>query len=153
MEIFVLRHGEAEPQTDRDQYRQLTERGYAEVAATLKRAQPRLDKVQKILVSPYTRAQQTADIASDLLPGRMLMTVEELVPNGNLQQLGDLLDRLGLERVLLVSHQPLVGSFVGWLCGLEPGRYRMGTSALALIETDVIEAGCGHLRWMKQPGI
>lgn len=153
MEIFVLRHGEAEPHANRDHQRRLTERGQAEVLTTLKRALTELQGVQKILVSPYTRAQQTADIAADLLPGRMLMTTEELVPGGDPVKLAGLIEQLKLERVLLVGHQPLAGIFVDWLCDLEPGRYRMGTSALAMIETQWVAEGLGTLRWLKQPGV
>ena len=83
MEIFVLRHGEAEPRAKRDHQRCLTERGQSEVLTTLKRGLGELQGVQKILVSPYTRAQQTADIAADLLPGIMLMTTDELLPGGD----------------------------------------------------------------------
>ena len=153
MEIFVLRHGEAEPSAPRDHQRRLTGRGQSEVLTTLKRGIDELQGVQKILVSPYTRAQQTADIAADLLPGIMLMTTDELVPGGDPAKVAALIEQLQLERVLLVSHQPLVGTFVDWLCDLEPGRYRMGTSALAMIDTEWLSPGCANLRWLKQPGV
>ncbi|TQV67677.1 phosphohistidine phosphatase SixA [Exilibacterium tricleocarpae] len=152
MDIFVLRHGEAEPHAERDHQRRLTQRGEADVLNTLQRGLPELEGVQKILVSPYTRAQQTADIAADLLPGRMLMTTETLVPGGDPAKLAALIEQLQLDRVLLVGHQPLAGTFTDWLCDLEPGRYRMGTSALVFIETQWVAAGCGTLRWLKQPG-
>ncbi len=147
-----MRHGEAESQLTRDRDRQLTARGYADASAMLKQALPDLEKVQKILVSPYNRALQTADIAAELLPGRMVMTVEDLVPSANFMRLGAFIESLQLERVLVVSHQPLVGTFVDWLCGFEPGCYRMGTSSLAFIKTDIIAAGCGELQWLRQPG-
>lgn len=153
MQLYILRHGEAQAQAPTDQERELTERGRSEVVATLKRAMPELKNVRKILVSPYVRAQQTAAIAADLLTACEQVTVEALTPSGDPRQVCQYLEKSGDETLLLVSHQPLVGTFVDWICGLEPGRYRMGTSALALIETEILAAGCGTLNWLKQPGV
>jgi len=109
-----------------------------------------LAQVDVIWASPYVRAQQTAEIVSDML-SKPIITQAFLPPNGTPQDTFDALAADQHQTVLLVSHQPLVGILVDGLAGLEPGRYRMGTGALAYISTDVYALGCGELCWLHQP--
>ncbi len=53
--------------------------------------------------------------------------------------------------ILLVSHQPLVGTLVDKLADLELGRYRMSTAAIACIEPESFTMGNGELAWLYQP--
>lgn len=150
MKLFILRHGEAVFSMGRDADRQLTPRGQAETRAILQSAKEALAEVTVIHASPYDRAQQTASIAAEIL-GLPVQTAAHITPEHSLENMAELLASLEGETPLIVSHQPLVGRFVNWLAGLEPGREVMGTSALAALETDVIAADCGELLWLKQP--
>ena len=152
MELFVLRHGQAEAMADRDRDRRLTTRGREEVKLSMESNLSQLSGVQKLLVSPYVRAQQTAAIAAGYLPRAELETSELLTPDGDTGQLCRLLDNGNSRSVMLVSHQPLVGTLVNWLCGLPPGRYTMGTASLACIDTELLVADLGELRWLRHPG-
>ncbi|WP_317932598.1 phosphohistidine phosphatase SixA [Halioxenophilus sp. WMMB6] len=151
MRIFLLRHGEAEPHVQPDSARPLTARGILETEAIIERELDALRSVSSLWVSPYTRAQQTAERVIRRLPELAPQTTDLLVPEANPQRLATALEAAAVESVLLVSHQPLVGVFLDWLVGLEPGCQRLGTSALAMIETEVIAGGCGELRWVVQP--
>ena len=152
MELFILRHGQAAFQAARDQDRQLTPRGQEEVHLSVSAALAELRGVQKILVSPYVRAQQTAALAAEYLPDISRETEVLLTPEAKLAQLCQMLHKRKESSLLLVSHQPLVGQLVNWLCGLAPGRYSMGTAALACIDTELLEAQLGDLRWLRHPG-
>lgn len=152
MQAFILRHGEAQLFADSDLERALTSVGYQQTLDILSASQVELKQVTRIIASPYVRAQQTATLAADLL-ALSVETSDLLVPEGSLPQVTQLLDSLSKEVPLLVSHQPLVGELVNWLCGLPPGRKVMGTSALAHLETDVVAGACGTLCWLRQPGM
>ena len=55
------------------------------------------------------------------------------------------------QRVLVISHQPLVGEAVAKLCGLEPGAYRLGTSALTHIALPLLGFGQGQVLFVTSP--
>jgi len=158
MPLFILRHGEAHSFAATDAERALTELGREQVEQTLLASLSDMADVDCIYASPYVRAQQTAEIASRLL--RLpIITCDQLVPDSPRSDLVRLIESLQHDLLddgvkvtpLLVSHQPLVGGFVDWLCGLEYGRHVMGTSALAGLDVDVIAGGCGSLNFMRQP--
>jgi phosphohistidine phosphatase SixA len=151
MLVFIMRHGEAAAGADSDSARELTDQGSKDVGDMITQYQSELDAVDEIWASPYIRAQQTANIAKDIL-GKPLQTQAWLTPTDSIDNvLGAL--RKAEKTILLVSHQPLVGTLVDRFADLEPGRYRMGTSAIACIETEFIAYGCGELRWLHQPQV
>lgn len=156
MKLYILRHGEAEGMMARDEERQLTERGREEVASVISARKSELSSVQRILVSPYVRAQQTAEIVSDFLPDVTLHTTPFLVPESNPTELlrwlaNQCFGDLELDSVLLVSHQPLVGILVNELCGSDAGMHSMGTANLAALEAQVLAYGLSELKWLSRP--
>lgn len=153
MELFLLRHGEAVSSAPRDQDRALSERGRQEVATIIESAKSDLANIEQVFVSPYLRAQQTLEIARSILdiPQSHVTASDALTPCGDPRLLFPLLERTKPTSTLFVTHQPLVGSFLDYICGLEPGRYSMGTSALAAIDYEVLGPGVCDLRWLKQP--
>lgn len=155
MELFVLRHGDAEPLITNDQARCLTPRGWAEVQTVMDAACEKMKSLELILVSPYVRAQQTADIVQEKFPSVKTETTLQLIPEGDISELYELLQGCSEKSVLLVSHQPLVGTIVNGLSGKggskNSGYYAMGTANLASIDCDVVAPGCGELQWLKRP--
>nr|WP_178116425.1 phosphohistidine phosphatase SixA [Pseudomonas brassicae] len=149
--MWVLRHGEAEPHANSDAARRLTAHGREQVlrsAAVLLGHTPQL-----ILASPYVRAQQTAALVHDALGfDKPVQTVPWLTPDSHPQQVIAELDKLGLEQVLLVSHQPLVGALVSLL---EHGHCQqpapMSTASLAELDGDYPLAGLMTLRCLTHP--
>ncbi|MDH0649032.1 phosphohistidine phosphatase SixA [Pseudomonas sp. GD03858] len=152
MKLWVLRHGEAESRANTDAERRLTAHGREQVLHSAARllGQP----LQAIIASPYVRAQQTAALVHGALGfAEPVRTVPWLTPDSDVQQVIAQIERLGLEHVLLVSHQPLVGALVGML---EHGHLQqavpMSTASLAELEGDWPLAGLMTLRGLYAPG-
>jgi phosphohistidine phosphatase len=155
MTIFILRHGQAEAQITTDEVRQLTEKGRSDTARVIGARVLDMAPLAQIWASPLVRAQQTAAIAAHYFPHLKIQTTELLLPEANSQALLEWLDELNQlqlkdsnQSVLLVSHQPLVGSLVNKLCGASEDFYPMGTSSLAAIRAEVIASDMGDLLWL-----
>ncbi|HGY9625188.1 phosphohistidine phosphatase SixA [Pseudomonas juntendi] len=152
MKLWVLRHGEAEPRANTDAERRLTAHGREQVVRSAARllGQP----LDAIIASPYVRAQQTAALVRDALGfAEPVRTVSWLTPDSAAGEVISELDKLGLEHVLLVSHQPLVGNLVGMLehgHGQQPAP--MSTASLAELEGDWPLAGLMTLRGLHHAG-
>lgn len=154
MHLWILRHGEAERQTQRDPERMLTDRGAADAraAGAALAAHYRSATVPHFFASPYRRAQQTARCALKAFPGQPLQTVQWLVPDADPLAALRELEKLRLDDVVLVSHQPLVSALGGTLLA---GDYRagpaMGTASLAEFEMSVVARGCATLVSLRHP--
>ncbi|HSX85873.1 MAG TPA: phosphohistidine phosphatase SixA [Cellvibrio sp.] len=149
MELFILRHGEAEPRTTTDDARQLTDKGRADVARMIKSSLEDLGELTHIWVSPLVRAQQTAEIAGELIGDMEPYTTELLSPDADPQLLFNQLQLSECQGLLLVSHQPLVSKILDTLCGTANGYHDMATSSLACVDIDIIAADMGKLRWLR----
>lgn len=154
MDLFVLRHGHAESYASSDALRKLSARGQQEVHKVLQHRLSALGKVQKIFVSPYVRAQQTADIVQEYLPQAQRFESDLLIPSTEIDALAEMLQEQTAKHpgaaVLLVSHQPLVNLFLEGLCGLPSGHYRMDTAALTKMHMQVIARNCAEFCWLQQ---
>lgn len=144
MKLWVLRHGEAEPQSRSDAERALTARGREQVlhSAALLIGQP----LTAIIASPYVRAQQTAQLVREALGFEpQIITVPWLTPDSHPLRVLERLEATGDQ--LLVSHQPLVGSLISLL---QHGHLRepqgMNTASLAELEGEWPLAGSMTLR-------
>ena len=149
MKLWVLRHGEAEGHARTDAERNLTEHGRGEVLRSAAHliGQP----ISAIIASPYVRAQQTAHLIREALSFEPdIRTVPWLTPEGSPQQVLQKLDTD--DNVLLVSHQPLVGSLISFL---QHGHQRqpqpMYTASLAELEGDFPLAGLMSLVSVNNP--
>lgn len=132
-----------------DASRALTPQGREQVrrSASQLAGQP----LSMMLVSPYIRAQQTAEIVQATLNQRLEMrTVPWLTPDSDPDTALGELDNLDAEHLLVVSHQPLVGALVGLLDrGERSSPYAMGTASLARLEGAATLAGLMTLRSLR----
>lgn len=141
-----MRHGEAEPHAGSDAERRLTRHGREQA---LRAAAPLLGQpLQAIIASPYVRAQQTAALVHQALErDDSVRTASWLTPEQDVRRVLEELALLGIEHVLLVSHQPLVGLLTSLL---EHGHVQqplgMSTASLVELEGDFILAGLMTLR-------
>jgi phosphohistidine phosphatase len=124
MEIWLMRHAAAEERASsgRDADRTLSEDGHRrarEVARGLAEIEP---GIQLILTSPYARARQTAEpVARALrLAGRVRET-QALEPASDPEEILDEIRSEKVEGVLLVGHEPHLGSLLGRLVAGHPG--------------------------------
>lgn len=130
MQIFIMRHGEADNIAGDDSLRPLTEQGVIEAKLMAQWLVEKKLKRLDIFVSPYIRAQQTCASVSSLLIKESLLvnppeTLDFISPSGNVQHVHDFLDGLLGElnensedvelAVLFVSHMPFVSYFVAEL--------------------------------------
>ena len=151
MRLWLLRHGQAEPKARTDAQRNLTDVGRREVEGA---AAPLRDQsLQVILVSPYQRAQQTAVFVRQALGCTgPVETVPWLTPDSDPADAMLYLDRRTEQRLLLVTHQPLVGALGGWLVsGHRDAPLPMATASLAELEGEHLAAGLMHLVGLRHP--
>ncbi len=114
MILWLLRHGEAQPHARSDPERALTTHGRAEVRQSAERLRGR--PLQRILVSPYLRAQQTAELVRESLGFDLpLTTLDWLTPDDSPRNVANQLDQYPADEVLVVSHNPLLGALAGLL--------------------------------------
>jgi len=145
MKLWLLRHGAAEPYQRHDAERQLTEQGRQQVvlAAELLRN----ERFDRVLSSPYIRARQTAELLCATLqhPGAIDI-VPWLTPEDDVREVTRKLDGYADEHLLIVAHQPLLGSLVSWLTDADRAQgLAMDTASVACLEGDFIGAGMMQL--------
>lgn len=150
MHLFILRHGQAEPQQTTDEARELTDRGRTDTAHIMSGRMLDLQAITQVWASPLVRARQTAEIAVMYFPALRIQTSGLIIPDANPVDAIEWLQSINQPNlsILLVSHQPFVGELVNRLCGKPAGFYSMGTSSLASIDLPVVAVGMGELVWL-----
>ncbi|RJG09654.1 phosphohistidine phosphatase SixA [Pseudomonas cavernicola] len=151
MRLWLLRHGEAEPQARSDAERPLTKRGRKEVLLSAAQLEGR--PISAILASPYVRAQQTAELVREALGFTAAIGIAPwLTPDSDPREVLRYLDERGEAELLLVSHQPLIGDLAGLLIhGHRQEPLPMRTASLAELEGDFPAAGLMDLLALVHP--
>ncbi len=113
-------------------------------------------KPQIIIASPYKRAQETAALVAHALNPELketIETTEDLVPYSSPQNVFATLSAYQeFESVLVVSHQPLMGSTAGSLVKGRGSHLPFGKGCLCLIEVEETpKTGKGSLQWLLTP--
>ena len=149
MKLWILRHGEAQAHARRDAERELTAHGREQVLHSA--AQLLGEPLDSILVSPYVRAQQTAELVRKALGFTSeLIVVPWLTPDSEPKYAMSKLPDSG--HVLLVTHQPFVGDLISLL---QFGHLRepqpMHTASLAELEGEWPLAGSMKLLSVRHP--
>lgn len=157
-QLFLLRHGIAARslanQTDFEI--PLTQEGIQLLLAeTLGMKQLQVSP-DLILSSPFHRARQTAEIvANELNPSlkSSIEIIEELVPYGNPPKLMSILEEYRhFKSILLVSHQPLMGSVAGYLTQGAQYHLPFEKGSLGCLEIDETPTmGEEELCWLFTP--
>ncbi|QNK33844.1 phosphohistidine phosphatase SixA [Serratia sp. JUb9] len=153
MQVLIMRHGEAALDAASDAVRPLTLCGRDESRQMAAWLNTKSVDIERVLVSPYLRAEQTLDTvraALTLPEGAEVMPA--LTPDGDAALVGSYLQVLaqqGVKSVLIVSHLPLVGYLVAELC---PGECppMFATSAIANVEL-AQDGHAGKLEWQVGP--
>jgi phosphohistidine phosphatase len=108
MELILWRHAEAEI-GEPDLGRKLTPRGEKQAHRIAEWLHAQLPDSAKVLVSPATRAQQTARALADV-SHRKFRTIDEIAPGASVR---DVLDAADWPRakvpIVIVGHQPTLG--------------------------------------------
>ena len=158
MRLWLLRHGQATAYVARDDHlRPLTERGRREARAAAVWLPSSLDRV---LCSPYVRAQQTAEEVLAVLAARQpacrppLLTIDGVTPDDDPRlALNQLAGHAG-EDILLVCHQPIIGALAGLLLhGNLQQPQGFNTGSLLCLEAELPLAGLMTLRAAHHPDL
>ena len=157
MILYVMRHAEAVEGSDtlQDEWRYLTEKGRAtaeKMSAAIAKIGP---KPRLTITSPLTRAVQTAEIAAEKACRRNVVVASVLLlPGADISELVTHIKGCGnAQRVMLVGHEPQLGSLVATLLGRNDNKLSLKKGACVALEIDPKKADkpAGFL-WYLAPG-
>lgn len=153
MQVLIMRHGEAALDAASDALRPLTLCGRDESRQMAAWLNTQTVDIERVLISPYLRAEQTlATVREALTLPEGEEVLAELTPGGDAGLVGSYLQALalqGVKAVLIVSHLPLVGYLVTELClGECPPMF--ATSAIANVDL-AADGGYGKFEWQMSP--
>lgn len=155
MDIYVMRHGEAESRAAADNLRELTRRGVAQ-AEWMAENIADLSSVDRIICSPYIRAKQTAALVASYT-GSGVETCDHITPESDPSAAVDFFykekETRPFKSLLIVSHMPFVARFVQDLASESPGFFSMPTASIAKLSGEVLAKHCCELHWIKHPKI
>lgn len=154
MLICIMRHGDAETYSGEatDAARELTVAGRAGNRRVAEQLAQKQALFNQVWVSPFVRAQQTADDVLTHYPANTRECCAALTPESRPQELLENLAAQDSDSLLLIGHNPLVSRLVALLMdgNTTPERY-LGTSELVAIETEVAAPACGVLKYYLAP--
>jgi len=140
VEIYLVRHGLAEPGDPYDQSRLLTERGQAQAAGAARWIKQQLSGAAQVWASPYVRTQQTAQP----IAAALCCEVEThgcLEPDQTPQKVvDDLVDQSG--SIILVTHLPLVGRLASLLIDGQVMDQPWSPAEVWKLKGEVFASGC-----------
>ena len=153
MNLYLLRHGEAETVATSSEGRQLTEAGHEEIANVARQFATRNLKLDRCLVSPALRAQQTANtFLSQIFHPPVPETVEALNASHRAADAMLALDDIKTGNVLLVGHNPLLSELLALLTNGNIDHMRiLDTGNLACVTLDIIGLGMGTCPFVLEP--
>ena len=154
VDLYILRHGKAEkrgPAMHGDAGRALTGEGRTEILGIAVFLVSRDVVFGCVASSPYVRALETAHIVTKALGNRnLLVQWEELAPGAGIEALESrIANRNEEESVLLIGHEPLLGSFTGYMItGGGKAAIALGKGGLAKIRNARFDPVSGELQWL-----
>jgi len=153
MNLFLLRHGEAEPRAASDSLRPLTATGREDVQLVARLFAARQVKLDRCFVSPYLRASQTASLFLDVLGADILQEeIDLLTPEIRASEVMHFLQKVKADNILLVSHNPLLSELNALLTeGDIRDLHILGTAELVCISLDIVGLGMGMTPYRIQP--
>jgi len=156
MELYFLRHATAvdrgTPRYDDDSQRPLTADGRKQMGRAAKGMKALGLKFDLILSSPYVRAADTAQIVASHLDEEVTFT-DFLIPDGNPLELIREISDAGVQRVLLVGHEPDLSGLISILIsGGSDAAIELKKGGLCRLTTEKLIFGeCATLNWLLTP--
>jgi phosphohistidine phosphatase len=124
MQVFIMRHGDAALDAASDSVRPLTVCGCDESRLMANWLNGQKVDIERVLVSPFLRAEQTLDVVGECMNLPTSVDVLPELTRGDVGLVSAYLQALcneGVASALVISHLPLVGYLVSELC---PGETR-----------------------------
>lgn len=156
MLLLVVRHAIAEDPAEYalhhrdDAGRPLTPEGRKKMKRAARGLRTLVPALDQLATSPFTRAQQTAEILAAAYDGIEPETVAALAPGQPISALAAWLGRqLHHEVVAIVGHEPGLSRTVSWfLAGGERAFIELKKGAACLLECpETVGAGSATLQW------
>ena len=94
-----------------------------------------------LLSSPLVRARESAGVAREVFGMEKVVVDDSLEPDSTPYELFESLSKYSkIERVLLVSHQPLVSNLLSSLLNWDGRYFSLKTAAVAIVEIGELNA-------------
>jgi phosphohistidine phosphatase len=149
MNLYLMRHGDAEPRHYDDPQRALTSQGRLDVQRVAREFATRGISVDACYYSPYLRTAQTCSLF--VVEAGLSVKAEPLpllTPNHRASQVIGFLQGLAAAEVLLVTHNPLVSELMSVLTDTEIDTMHIfATSELDALACETISRGAAVLRF------
>jgi phosphohistidine phosphatase len=161
MDIYLLRHAEADPLGEsnhyRDEERALTEEGQRQMLAVARGLKSLGIQFHLIAASPLVRARETAEIVARVFKYSQPVSLwEELSPSVRPSSVFERFKSLkATDSILLAGHEPDMGLLASHLL-VGSGKIHMPfkKAGLCLIQVDQVPPLLpGELKWMVPPKI
>jgi phosphohistidine phosphatase len=157
MKLYIMRHAEAVEGSDilRDEWRYLTEKGRAAARAISSAIVKYGPKPRLTVTSPLTRAVQTAEIVGGKACRRNVIVASELLlPGARIEDLVAFLRKhREAKRVILVGHEPQLGTIVATLLGCQGAAITLKKAACVALDFDPDKDGKpAAFLWYLAPG-
>ena len=139
MDIWLLRHAAAEERSEsgRDADRELTPEGLKRAERVARGLAALTPAIEAVWTSPYRRAHQTAEPAArELGLARSLRETRALEPHREPREVLEELEAEDLSGVLLVGHEPHLGSLLGTLVSEAGPAIPLKKASVAWVERD-----------------
>ena len=148
MNLYLMRHSEAEWGEPLDPTRELTPIGRKQTATMGDFMVRQIGRVDLVLSSWFKRARDTADPMAAALGNAPREDLSTLDPDGKVadawSDIQNLAEIHNAKDVLVVSHHPLVNDLIEYLCGAKTTKASLPVGSIAAT-TD------GALFWMLSP--
>ena len=146
MELFILRHGDAENGFP-DSQRPLSGYGRQQVISQAKQHSQGLANIESVITSPLIRACQTAELVISQTAIHCPPQITDcLLPNAQVSAVEQLLEKNNSQRILLVGHLPLLDQLINYFVGDSVAR--MATASLASLSMNHAYKGLATLNWI-----
>jgi len=148
MELFLLRHADADTEAATDDARRLSEKGISQARKVGRFCEAHQLIPEIIISSPVRRARETAEIVAEVLQGD-LHDARWLACGMNAETaLEELRAFKKFERVMLVGHEPDFSLLATFLLGFgDESRLRIRKASLTHIELPAFAPGSGVLQF------
>ena len=148
MQIYFLRHADADTPAESDDARALSEKGIEQARKVGKFLAGGGIKPMLILSSPVRRAHETASLVSEEIGVEVRLApwlACGLRPPAGLEEISALRQHAA---VLLVGHEPDFSRLISHLLGLPtPTAFHVRKASLTLIEIDIFKPGAARLEF------
>lgn len=152
MLLYLLRHAMAQERAESDSARELSDEGVRQARSVAEKFEQYAPVLDRVLCSPYTRAQQTASHVMPLFPDLTISSDDGLKPGGDVYELIDRLEALDDQRVMLIGHNPFLSHLLSLLVdGTMESRRHADNATLYCLSMDVVAPGCAELLYTLNP--